>query len=152
MKTLLPCLFAAWAVAACATPLRAEEALPSQLRIEPATTSVPLGKARLGVDPLTRPAKGDAWQGNYTVEVSPLSFASEQGRLTINVSNEAFHRLAAGQPIDFSGQADSASGNRSTVQGTATPAGGGKDSGAINVRINSKKGKLVFKTTYHLVK
>ena len=75
------------------------------------------------------------------------------GQLTITLSNEALRKLAAGQAVDFSGQAASTNGNQSTVQGTATPAAGGsRDTGAIRVRIDSKKGKLVFKTTYHLVK
>ena len=151
MKTFLACLFAAWTVCAAA-PVRAEDALPRELRIDSATTSVPLGKARLSVDALTHGGKGDTWQGGYKVEVSPLSFASEEGELTITLPVESFRKLAGGHPAEFNGQAVSTKGNNSSVQGTATPAGGGKDTGAINVRINSKKGKLVFKTTYHLVR
>ena len=148
MKTLLACLFA---VCAVAVPLRAEDAPPREMRIDAATTNAPLGKAHLNVETLTRGA-GDAWQGGYKVDVTPLSFAGEQGKLTISLSNEALRKLATGQAVDFSGQATSTSGNQSTVQGTATPAVGGKDTGAIRVRIDSRKGKLVFKTTYHLVK
>ena len=149
MKTLLACLFA---LSAAAAPLRAEEAPARELRIDPATTNAPLGKAHLNVETLTHGA-GDAWQGGYKVDVTPLSFAGEQGKLTITLSNEALRKLAAGQAVDFSGQAASTNGNQSTVQGTATPAAGGsRDTGAIRVRIDSKKGKLVFKTTYHLVK
>ena len=151
MKILLACLTAAW-VLLCATPVHAEDALPREMRIDAATTSVPLGKARLNVDALTRGGQGDAWRGNYTVDVSPLSFAGEQGKLTINLSGDALRKLTGGQPVDFTGQADSSNGNHSNVQGTATPTAGGKDTGAIRVRIESKKGKLVFKTTYHLVK
>ncbi len=150
MKTLPSFLLAAWVFATAVAPVRAEDAPPRELRIESATTSVPLGKAKLSVDALTR--KGDAWQGGYTVDVSPLSFAGEKGQLTINLPGESVRKLTGGQAVDFSGEADSTNGNHSTVQGTATPAGGSKDSGAIRVRIDSKKGRLVFKTTYHLVK
>ena len=148
MKTFLACLFA---VCAATVPLRAEEGPPRELRIDSSTAPAPIGKAHLSVDALTR-GGGDSWQGGYKVDVTPLSFASEQGKLTITLSNESLRKLTAGQAVDFSGQANSTNGNQSGVQGTATPADGSKDTGAIRVRINSKKGKLVFKTTYHLVK
>lgn len=132
---------------------RAEEAPVRELRIEPATTGVPFGKAKLSVEPLRRgKGGGESFQASYKVEVSPMSFASEDGSLTISVSNENLRKLAAGQPVEFTGQAVSTSGNTSAVNGTATPSKESKDSGAIRVRIDSKKGKLVFKTTYHLVK
>ncbi len=130
---------------------RAEDAPVRELRIEPATTGVPLGKARLSVDALVR-GKGDGLQAGYKVEVSPISLASEEGSLTISVSNEMLRKLADGQPVDFTGQAVSTSGNNSAVRGTATPSKDGKDTGTIRVHIDSKKGKLVFKTTYHLVR
>ncbi len=133
----------------------AEDAPVRELRIDPATTGVPLGKAKLSVEPLVRDAKakgGDGLQANYKVEVSPISLASEEGSLTISVSSETLRKLAEGQPVDFTGQAVSTSGSRSSVQGTATPAKDGKDTGAIRVRIDSKKGKLVFRTVYHLVR
>ena len=131
-----------------------EDAAVRELRIDPATTGVPFGKAKLSVEPLVHgEGKGaEGLQAHYKVEVSPLSFASEEGNLTISVSNETLRKLAGGQTVDFSGQAVSTSGNKSAVQGTATPAKDSKDTGAIRVRIDSKKGKLVFKTTYHLAK
>lgn len=133
--------------------LRGEDAAVSGLRIDPATTGVPLGKARLSVEALTRArGGGDGLQGGYKVDVSPISLASEEGKLTISVSGETLRKLADGQEVSFTGQADSTGGNRSTVQGTATPGKDDKDSGAIRVKIDSKKGKLVFKTTYHLVR
>lgn len=134
----------------------AEDAPVRELRIDPATTGVPFGKAKLSVEPLVRDAKGkgggDSLQANYKVEVSPISLASEEGSLTISVSSETLRKLAEGQPVDFTGQAVSTSGSRSSVQGTATPSKADKDTGAIRVRIDSKKGKLVFNTTYHLVR
>ena len=136
----------------CAGTVRGEDVAVRELRLDPATTGVPLGKAKLSVDPLTHGEGKEGLQGHYKVEVSPESFASEEGSLTISVSSETLRKLAGGQPVDFSGQAVSTSGNKSAVQGTATPAKDGKDSGAIRVRIDSKKGKLVFKTTYHLTK
>ncbi len=138
----------------CRVEVRGEDAAVRELRIDPATTGVPLGKAKLSVDPLVHgEGKGaEGLQAHYKVEVSPISLASEEGNLTISVSNETLRKLAGGQPVDFSGQAVSTGGSKSAVQGTATPAKDSKDNGAIRVRIDSKKGKLVFKTTYHLAK
>ena len=155
MKTFRPCLLLLAACCAlCLGEARGGEAAVRELRIDPATTGVPLGKAKLSVDPLVRAeGKGkDGLQGNYKVEVSPISLASEDGSLTVAVTSEALRKLAGGQPVDFTGQAVSTSGSQSAVQGTATPSKDNKDTGAIRVRIDSKKGKLVFKTTYHLVK
>ena len=150
MKTFrsLFLLFALWTLVAPG-PARGEDAAVRELRIEPSTTGVPLGKAHLTVDPLTHGR--DGLQGGYKVDVSPMSFASEQGRLTISASGETLRKLAEGQEVSFTGQAVSTGGNTSSVQGTATP-GKEKDGGSIRVRIDSKKGKLVFKTTYRLVK
>ncbi len=143
-------LLAVFALVCHGGTVRGEDAAVREMRIDPATTSVPLGKAKLSVDPLVH--KEGGLQGHYKVDVSPISLASEEGSLTISVSNESLRKLADGNPVDFSGQAVSTSGNKSAVQGTATPAKDNKDVGSIRVRIDSKKGKLVFKTTYHLAR
>ena len=119
------------------------------LRLEPATTKVALiGKARLSVDPLTR---GDGGlHAPYKVDVSGLPTGSEHGQFKIAVSGADFDKLAAGQAVNFSGQAVSSEGNQSSVHGTATPSG--KDGGAIKVKVDSKKGKLVFNTTYKVTR
>ena len=147
---LLPLLLAACTVLGLGGA-RGEDAAVRELRIDPATTGVPLGKAKLSVDPLVRGKGADGLQAHYKVDVSPISLASEEGSLTISVDDETLRKLASGQPIDFSGQAVSTSGNNSAVRGTATPSKESKNTGAIRVHIDSKKGKLVFKTTYHLV-
>ncbi len=123
-----------------------------ELRIDPSTTGVPLGRAKLSVDTLKHAGKGEGLQAGYKVEVSPISLASEEGNLTISVSNETLRKLADGQQVDFTGEAVSTGGDHSAVRGTATPAKDSKDTGAIRVHIDSKKGKLVFKTTYHLTR
>ena len=155
MKIFRACLpFLAACALLCSGTVRGEDAPVREMRLDPATTGIPLGKAKLSVDPLThgegKGKGGEGLQGHYKVDVSPESFASEEGSLTISVASETLRKLADGQQVDFSGQAVSTSGNKSAVQGTATPAKDSKDTGAIRVRIDSKKGKLVFKTTYHL--
>ncbi len=119
-----------------------------QLRIEPSTAKVLVGHARLSVDPLTRSIGG--LSGDYKVEVSPVPVGNESGKLSVNVSEDDLRRLASGQSIQFTGQAASAQGNTSEVRGTATPTGGSGDSGALRIHIASKKGQLVFNTSYHL--
>ena len=145
-------LLAVCCVLVCRGPARGEEPAVRELHIDPATTGVPLGKARLTVDPLVRSKDAGGLQGHYKVEVSPISPLGEEGNLTITATDETLRKLANGNPVDFSGQAISTGGNKSTVQGTATPAKDSKETGSIRVRIEGRKGKLVFKTTYHLAK
>ena len=99
------------------------------------------------MDPLTR--SGDGLSGTYKVEVSPIPVGSESGKLSVNVSGDDLRRLAQGETIQFSGQAVNTQGSSSAVRGTATPKGN-SGSGALRVHIASKKGKLVFDTSYHL--
>ena len=118
-----------------------------QLRIDPSSTQVLVGEARLSVNPLTR--GDDGLSGSYRVEVSPIPIGNEAGKLSIKLSDDDLRRLTGGETIDFTGQAVSTSGNRSEVRGTATPRGS-SGSGALRIHIASKKGKLVFRTSYHL--
>ena len=58
----------------------------------------------------------------------------------------------AAKPVRFTGQAVSQDGaDTSEVQGRATPTGG-TDGGEIRIQVEGKKGKLIFHTTYHLVR
>ena len=144
-----PLLLLAMLLTCGAATLRPADAPPAvrQLRIDPSTTKVVVGHARLSVDPLTR--SGDGLSGTYKVEVSPFPIGNESGKLTVNVSGDDLRRLARGETIQFSGQAVNTQGNSSAVRGTATPAGNSGD-GALRVHIASQKGKLVFDTSYHL--
>lgn len=119
------------------------------MRIEPATTSVAvLGKARLSVELLTR---GDGGlHGPYKVDVVGLPSKGEAGEFTITLAEADFDKLANGQSLNFGGKALSKDGNTSTVRGTASPSSG--EGGAIKVKVDSKKGRLVFKTTYRLTR
>ncbi len=119
------------------------------MRIEPASTKVAVvGKAHLTVDPLTR---GDGGlHAPYKVEVSGLPTNGEQGQFTITLSEADFDKLAAARSLNFGGQAVSQDGNTSNVRGTATPSSA--DAGAIKVKVEGKRGKLVFLTTYQLTR
>ncbi len=148
MKCRFLPLLAALILGTAATARPADAPAVRLLRIEPSTTKVIVGRARLSVDPLSRGEGG--LSGGYKVEVSPVSVGNEAGKLSVKVSDEDLRKLAGGQTVQFTGQAVSTAGNTSEVRGTATPAAGGGDGGALRIHIASKKGKLVFNTTYHL--
>ncbi len=123
------------------------------MRIEPSTTGVPLGKARLSVEPLVHVPGKDGLNAAYKVDISPFSFKSEAGRFSVAISDADLHRLAGGETLHFSGQAVSQDGgNTSAVAGRADPASTGSDTGALRIQVDGKKGKLVFHTTYRLIR
>ena len=128
---------------------RAADAV-SQFQLAPSTAKVAVGKARLSVETLTR--SGEGFVGGYKVEVSPIPVGNESGQLAVRVSDEELQKLAGGQEIRFKGTATNTKGDHSEVSGTATPAGKEGDSGAVHIRIKSKKGSVSFDTTYKLVR
>ena len=142
MRTRPFLLLACW-LSLCATaPAR-------ELRIDPSTTGVPLGHARLSIEPLVRASGAGALSAAYKVDVTPFTSKSEAGRFSVTISEADLQRLADGQQIHFTGQAAAQDGsNTSTVQGRATPSGG--DGGALRIQVEGKKGKLIFRTNYHL--
>ncbi len=123
------------------------------MRIEPSTTGVPLGQARLSVEPLVRAPGKDGLSASYKVDISPFTFKSEAGRFSVAISDADLRRLAEGETLHFTGQAVSQDGsNTSAVEGRATPESAGSDHGALRIQVAGKKGKLVFHTTYHLTR
>ena len=149
MRTI--CLLAALLAGGWGGAHAAGEADIRELHIDPSTTRVAaIGKARLSLEPLKH--AGGGFQGPYRVEVTMLPVGSESGQITITLPDASLHRLGSGGggAVAFTGEAVSTDGNHSGVKGTATPSSG--DGGAIRVRVDSKKGKLVFNTTYHLVR
>jgi hypothetical protein len=134
-----------------ATAMAADAAPPpdsDQLVIATASTSGPLGKVTLMVDPLTR--KEGGYSGRYQVKAL-LGIGSETGVITIVVSDESLAKLVGGdsegrQPISFKGKAVNDKGQVKQVDGRATPASA--EQGAIKVRVTSGKLRLVFDTHY----
>ena len=132
-----------------AATLRPAAAPPAvrRMHIDPSSTQVLVGEAQLSVDPLTR--SGDGFNGTYRLEVSPIPVGSESGKFSVNLSDEQLRQLTGGQPVEFTGQAASTSGNHSELRIVATPKGTG-GSGALRIHVASKKGNLVFQTAYRL--
>lgn len=119
------------------------------MQIEPATTPVlVVGKARLTVDALTRGAGG--LHAPYKVDVFDLPTGGEQGEFSIILSAEDFEKLAAARSFNFGGHAVSKDGEKSEIRGTVTPSSA--DAGAVKIKVEGKRGKLVFRTTYRLTR
>jgi hypothetical protein len=116
-----------------------------KMLIEPSSAAAPLGqRARLTVSPLTR--KNDGYGGQYRLDVSPLSFASEKGSLAIAISESDLRKFVRGGAILFKGRATSEKGRPRTIEGEASPAG--SNAGSAKLRITSEKGTLTFDTTF----
>ncbi len=118
-----------------------------KLVIESSSTKVPLNTATLTVAPL--PREHGVYAGSYEVKVSPVSFTSEKGDLTVNFPDDALRKLAGKSQASFHGEATNSDGKHRTIDGSATPTSA--DGGTITLKIISERGKLVFRTTYRFV-
>lgn len=116
--------------------------------IETSSTKVLLNTATLKVAPLAR--QHGVFAGSYEVNVSPISFTSEKGDLTVNFPDEALRKLAGKSQASFHGEATNADGKHRTIDGTLVPTSA--DGGTITLKIISERGKLVFHTTYRFEK
>ncbi len=142
-------LLSAWLMIA-GTATRAAESAPAAItaaEIAPAKTSIYIGSVSLIVQPMTR-SEG-MFASTYAARVFPYFFYNEQGRFQIRVSDSDLHRLAAGQTIEFSGDALRDDGVDRRVEGRAIPRGPG--AGDVKVRVFlSHRLVLVFNTTYQI--
>jgi len=116
--------------------------------IAPTQTSIYIGSVSMTMPTFER--KGIVYEAGYTAKVFPYFFYSEHGQLFIEVSDEALHRLARGESIEFTGRGVSRGGTIRHVEGRAVPANA--TSGKIKVRVFvSRKIQLIFNTTYTFV-
>jgi hypothetical protein len=117
-----------------------------KLVIDPSSTAVPLGKARLIVSPLLR--RDGNYAGEYQLKVKPYFFKNETGTLVLEASDDAVRKLQGGGAIDFTGKAlTHEDGTSHVVLGKATPSSG--DRGSVTFFIVTKNGKFIFNTSYH---
>lgn len=130
------------------TPGFAQTATPApydKVTVETASTSIYIGKVTLSVAPLTR--KDGVFSGDYTAKVFPYWFMGEKGTFRMKVSDEELARVAKGETVDFTGDAQNAGSEARKVTGRATPVDA--TTGKIKVRIFvTEKIQLVFNTTY----
>ena len=90
---------------------------------------------------------GGGYEAPYVAKVFPYFFYNENGRLRVEISDDALHKLARGEPIEFKGCAVRDDGAERRVEGKATPTDGA--TGKIKVRVfYSKRIELIFNTTY----
>lgn len=117
--------------------------------VDPSSTSVSLGKARLTVSPLSH--QGGTYTGDYQLKVVPYFFKSQKGPLVLITSADLIRKLSQGMPVEFTGKAtNSTDGTFKVVKGKATPSS--EDKGAVAFSIPTDNGEMVFNTTYHFGK
>lgn len=119
--------------------------LPRTVIVEKARTSIYIGSVSLSMPPLA--CDGRTLQGTYVTKVFPYFFYNEKGSLTIDLPENTFARLAAGETVPFSGRAQNTKGEPRRIEGRAVPA----DSlaGKIKVRVFvTPRIELIFNTTY----
>lgn len=127
----------------------AAEGLPgpayAMATVDKVKTSIYVGSVTLDMPPF-RHTSG-AYESTYSARVFPYFFYNEKGRITINLPDDHVRRLAAGERIEFVGQAQNLEGEPRRVEGHAIP----EDavSGTIKVRVwVSPKIELIFNSRY----
>lgn len=130
-----------------AAELKASRA--SRIVIQPSSASLAGGHARLSTTALER--KGANYIGNYQLKVTPYSFKSESGTLSVAVSDASLSKLATGLPMNFVGTAvTDATGEERAIMVKASPTGIGLQKGTITISIATKNGELRFNSSYAL--
>lgn len=120
-------------------------AAPAEVTIAPSKTSIYIGNVTLTLPPLVRENGG--FTAAYVAKVWPFFFAGERGTLAIDFSDDDLHRLAAGETVEFTGEAENEDREPREITGRAQPLDA--TSGDIKVRVRvSPKIELIFNTTY----
>lgn len=138
---LIAGLFTALVVHAPAAP-------SDKVDVETSATSIYIGKVTLILGQLTR--RDGVYSADYKAKVFPYFFLSEHGSFRIAISDEMLARVAKGETIEFTGEAENGGREPRKVTGRATPEADGH--GKIKVRIFvTEKIQLIFNTTYKFV-
>jgi hypothetical protein len=113
--------------------------------VPPAKTSIYLGSVTMTMPDFTR--KGGAYESSYQAKVFPFFFSNEQGRVSIEISDDQLRQLARGERMEFKGRGVRDDGAERRLEGTAIPTDA--TSGTLKIRIFvSKRIELIFNTTY----
>lgn len=141
--------FVVFAFAGFAALASAAEVSPAgkfdRVVVPPAKTSLYVGSVTMTMPDFVR--KNGAYESSYQAKVFPYFFSSEQGLISIDISDEMLRQLESGQSVDFKGRGVRDDGAERRLEGTATPADG--MSGRLKVRVFvSKRIELIFNTTY----
>lgn len=121
-------------------------AAPSdKVEVETSSTSIYIGKVTLLIARLSR--NDSVYSGEYKARVFPYFFMNEHGTFRISIPDEALTKLARGESVDFTGEAENGSREPRKVTGRATP--DNQVEGKIKVRIFvTERIQLVFNTRY----
>ena len=113
--------------------------------VAPAKTSIYVGNVKLTMPPFER--NGDTYFSTYEAKVFPFFFYNESGRIGITITDDDLRRLAAGERVNFTGEAFDTKEEPRRIEGHADPSDA--QSGKIKVRVwVSKNIELIFNTTY----
>ncbi|MSU66004.1 MAG: hypothetical protein EXS38_07890 [Opitutus sp.] len=110
-----------------------------------AKTSIYIGTVTMTMPAFVR--KSGTYESSYAARVFPFFFSNEQGRVTIDLPDDALRQLERGETIAFHGRGVRGDGAERRLEGTATPLDAA--SGKLKVRVFvSKRIELIFNTTY----
>jgi hypothetical protein len=109
-------------------------------------TSIYVGSVTLTTGEFRR--DGDRFSTTYEAKVFPWFFWSETGSITITVAAADLARLARGETVEFTGDAENHKHKPRKVTGRAQPADA--QSGRIKVRIHVDDVELIFNGPYRL--
>ena len=116
------------------------------LILENSTMPLPTAKATLIIGPLTR--TNGVYTGDFKVKVFPYFFKSDQGRLAINIPDEALAAVNQEQTVSFSGTSTSTkNGIVRRIEITATPMD--QDHGTVTLWFMAGNQKMIFTPAYH---
>lgn len=140
---------AAWLPApGMADPSASPAPTAAKLVIEPSSSRLAGGTAKLAVNPLSR--SGSNYVGDYRIKVIPYFFKNENGRLIIEVSEPKLQQMLEGGVTSFVGEAKANHSDlKHKITARATPAG--RKSGALTFTVATDNGPLVFNTSYKIV-
>lgn len=143
LALLLPAAGAPGAETAFAPP--AATPAFATVKIPPLKTFIYLGSVHLILAPLHR--QDGVYTAGYEARVFPYFFFDEAGRFSIAMPDADLQRLARGEPVDFSGEAQTTAGSVRRIAGRAAP--DGAHGGRVKVRVFVTKNiQLIFNGTY----
>ena len=117
-----------------------------RVSVAPTKTSIYIGSVTLTTGVFER--QGSTLSTTYAAKVFPWFFWSENGRITISLSDEELAHVAKGETAQFSGSGTNQKNKLRKVTGRAQPVDA--TSGKIKVRIMADGIELIFNSTYLL--
>ena len=116
----------------------------ARVEVAPTKTSIYVGSVSMTMPPFVR-ANG-VYETTYVAKVFPYFFYNQNGKLSIEFSDDQVRKLERGEPTEFKGRAVAEDGEQLRVEGKATP--GDASGGKLKVRVFvSKRVELNFNTT-----